>query len=70
MSSPIFRKNMKKVKVRIPDRDKDGKVMKDVYTHIVGNCTFYGFNSFLDCDVIVVDRTPIFPVSKEDIEFL
>lgn len=59
-----------KVKVRIPARNEVGKIIKNEYTYITGICKFYGYNAFLEVEMIVVDRTPIFPIIKEDVEFL
>lgn len=55
------------VTVRINDRDNKGKIIQNKYTSIRGKCYFYGYNQYLECNMIVINRTPIFPITEEDI---
>jgi hypothetical protein len=54
------------VTVRIPDRDFEGKKINGKFTTIKGICTFYGDNIFGDRS-ITINRTPVFPITDEDI---
>jgi hypothetical protein len=58
----------KKVRVKINDRDINGKLIWNKFTFIEGKCTFIGNNNILNLLQITIDRTPIFPVKEEDIE--
>lgn len=60
----------KKVRVRINDRDMNGKVLPNVFTHIEGKCYFAGYNTLLDVYQITIDRTPLFPIQFKDIQLL
>jgi hypothetical protein len=54
------------ITVRIPDRDMNGKLMKDKFTTIKGKCTYYGINFFGDMS-ITINRTPVYPITDIDI---
>lgn len=60
----------KRVKIRINDRDMNGKTIPFKFTHIVGKCVFAGYNSYLEVYQVTIDRTPIFPIQFKDVEIV
>lgn len=59
---------------RIQVRIKNPKVpfetqhtYKEKYTHIVGKCVMSGFNEIPKVWEVVIDRTPIWPITDNDI---
>lgn len=60
----------KKVRVKIPQRDRKGKVIPNQYTPVTGICTFVGYNSALETKQITVDRFPISIGSYNEIQLI
>jgi hypothetical protein len=57
----------KVIKVKIPDRDFNGKTTLDKKTTIVGICTSAGYNEILGTKQVVIGRMPIFPITEFDV---
>lgn len=53
--------------VRINDRDINGKIIWNKFVNIKGKCIFAGYNEVLGCDQVTINRTPIYPVTIDDI---
>jgi hypothetical protein len=57
----------KTVTVRIPERDHVGKVIPHKYSSIKGKCVHYGVLPALGVKSITIGRTPVFPITDNDI---
>jgi hypothetical protein len=60
----------KKIKVRINDRDFSGKIIPNKFTFISGECTFAGYNKYIEEWQVTIGRTPIFPIQFKYVEVL
>jgi hypothetical protein len=63
----------KRVRVKIPIKSVPGEpehAYKELIGEITGICRFSGYNEIIKAYQITVDRTPIWPITDEDITVL
>lgn len=58
----------KRIECPFPARDRQGKVIPNKFTTIVGQCSFAGYNTCLDCFQVTVNRCPVTFNNVKDFE--
>lgn len=63
----------KQIKVRVPTKKVPGEIHHqyiEEFSYITGKCVFSGYNQIIQQYQVTIDRTPIWPVTDEDIEII